>query len=133
MPVKITTQIAARGYELDSYGHINNAVYLNYFEHARWDYFRQTGLSTALNHGGIVAVVTEINIRYQHEVLIFDDLRVESVCSDEGPWMIFRQRMFNATRQNQAARATTKLVFIDREKKPQDIPAEVLAVIRRSE
>ena len=133
MPVKITTQIAARGYELDSYGHINNAVYLNYFEHARWVYFRQTGLSATLNHGGIVAVVTEINIRYQHEVLMFDDLRVESVCSAEGPWMIFRQRLFNATRQNQAARATTKLVFIDREKKPQDIPAEVLAVIRRSE
>ena len=28
--------IQVRGYELDSFGHVNHANYLNYLEHARW-------------------------------------------------------------------------------------------------
>ncbi len=31
-------------YELDSFGHVNNAVYLNYFEKARNDFMIQKGL-----------------------------------------------------------------------------------------
>ena len=30
-------QLDVRGYELDSFGHVNNAVYLSWFEHARWE------------------------------------------------------------------------------------------------
>ena len=37
-------KFSVRGYELDSYGHVNNAVYLNYFEQARWEIFRNLNL-----------------------------------------------------------------------------------------
>ena len=32
------------GYELDSFGHVNNAVYLNYLEQARWDILKKSDL-----------------------------------------------------------------------------------------
>ena len=38
-----TTYVEVRTYELDSYNHVNNAVYLNYLEHARMDFLKAIG------------------------------------------------------------------------------------------
>ena len=32
------TELQVRSYELDFYGHVNNAIYLNYLEYARGNY-----------------------------------------------------------------------------------------------
>lgn len=37
--MKSTCSVQVRGYELDSFGHVNNAVYLQYAETAKWDFF----------------------------------------------------------------------------------------------
>ena len=37
--MKTRFEFNVRGYELDSFGHVNNAVYLNYLEQARWEMF----------------------------------------------------------------------------------------------
>jgi YbgC/YbaW family acyl-CoA thioester hydrolase len=37
--------IEARGYELDSFKHVNHAVYINYMEHARWKVFDELGIT----------------------------------------------------------------------------------------
>jgi acyl-CoA thioester hydrolase len=52
------TDLQVRGYELDAYNHVNNAVYLNYAELARWkmieeaaggqDYFKRNGVAPVL-------------------------------------------------------------------------------------
>ena len=38
--MKLKFEIEVRTYELDSYGHVNNAVYLSYFEYTRMKYLR---------------------------------------------------------------------------------------------
>lgn len=43
-PTPFAVQIAVRGYELDSNGHLNRAVYLQYAEHARWECLRAAGI-----------------------------------------------------------------------------------------
>ncbi|MDD4554768.1 MAG: acyl-CoA thioesterase [Bacteroidales bacterium] len=125
----ISLTFTARGYELDSYGHINNAVYLNYFEHARWEFFRALGLLELLEKLAVVAVVTDIHVRYQREVRIFDELKVDSQCRHEGPYLVFQQKLLNCTTGLQAARAETKLIFIDGDRMPQDIPTAILDAI----
>jgi len=40
-----TATVKVRSYELDSFGHVNNAVYLQYLEFARCEYLEQAGLS----------------------------------------------------------------------------------------
>ena len=133
MPVKLNLTFSVRGYELDSYGHVNNAVYLNYFEHARWEYFRELDLYPVLQQLNISPVVTDIHIRYQREVKLFDQLRIESVCHQDGPYLVFQQRLFNDSAGLQAARATTKLIFIDAGHIPQDIPEELLKRTKNTE
>ncbi len=119
----------ARGYELDSYNHINNAVYLNYFEHARWEYLRQLNIYEFLKENQNLPVVTDVHIRYQREIKIFDALRIESYCILEKPYLIFHQKIMNLTTGLSSARATTKLIFIGKDKIVGDVPSEILSAI----
>ncbi|HNY01451.1 MAG TPA: acyl-CoA thioesterase [Bacteroidales bacterium] len=129
MARKLTVNITARGYELDSYNHINNAVYLNYFEHGRWEYFRQLGLYDVMKESGSLPVVTDIHIRYQREVKLFDDLEIESHCVHESPYLVFRQRIFNRTTGASAARAETKLIFTGPDRLACDVPQVILDLL----
>ncbi|MEI7662904.1 MAG: acyl-CoA thioesterase [Bacteroidota bacterium] len=126
MAKKLTVTFSARGYELDSYNHINNAVFLNYFEHARWEYFRELGMYDFLSNQEHLPVVTDVHVRYQREIRLFDVVVIESFCYAESPYLVFQQKIINQTLQMPSARATTKLIFLDRNKTACDIPAEIL-------
>jgi YbgC/YbaW family acyl-CoA thioester hydrolase len=129
MPKKLNISFSARGYELDSYNHINNAVYLNYFEHARWEFFRQMDLYWFMNETDNLPVVTDVHIRYQREIKLFDELMIESFCVQEKPYLVFHQKLVNLTTGLPSARATTKLIFIDNQRVPRDVPEEILSKI----
>ena len=73
------TDIKVRSYECDSYGHVNNAVYLNYLEAARHDLLASVGLDyAALRAAGHGLVVARIDIRYRRPVVEGDTLAVYS-------------------------------------------------------
>ena len=59
-----TVRITVRGYELDTQGHLNQAVYLQYAEHARWELLRAAGITQdALIDSGVGPVALETTIR----------------------------------------------------------------------
>ncbi|OLE21540.1 MAG: thioesterase [Catenulispora sp. 13_1_20CM_3_70_7] len=61
--------VTVRGYELDTQGHLNQAVYLQYSEHARWEVLRAAGIQQKeMVAGGIGPVVLEANIKYLREL-----------------------------------------------------------------
>lgn len=58
-----------RDYELDSQAIVNNATYLNYFEHARHMFMRTIGLDFAeLHTQGIDPVVVNIEVDYRQSL-----------------------------------------------------------------
>ncbi|NDD91441.1 acyl-CoA thioesterase [bacterium] len=70
------TEIRVRGYELDSYRHVNHAVYLSYLEHARWVFLAENGLSlTKLDEMKRWPVVVRAEVDYKKPAFI-DDLLV---------------------------------------------------------
>jgi acyl-CoA thioester hydrolase len=70
-------RIAVRGYELDLQGHVNQAVYLQYGEHARWQCFQAAGLGPdTLVTAGVGPVVLETTIRYLKELVAGDEVDV---------------------------------------------------------
>jgi acyl-CoA thioester hydrolase len=72
-----SVRVTVRGYETDVQGHLNQAVYLNYAEHARWSLLRAAGISQAgLIAGGIGPVALETTIRYRRELLAGDEVDV---------------------------------------------------------
>ncbi|MEU7828075.1 MULTISPECIES: acyl-CoA thioesterase [unclassified Nonomuraea] len=72
-----SVRIAVRGYELDSQGHVNSAVYHQYGDHARWECLRAAGISVDDMLGsGIGPVTLENTIRYLGELRGGDEVEV---------------------------------------------------------
>ncbi|UFQ18972.1 MULTISPECIES: acyl-CoA thioesterase [Streptomyces] len=77
MAEPFTVTVAVRGYETDSQGHLNQAVYLQYAEHARWSLLRASGITQAdLLAEGVGPVVLETTIRYLSELHAGDETAV---------------------------------------------------------
>ena len=119
--------IEARGNELDAYKHVNNSVYLNYMEQARWVLFREAGLLHHLDNSGNKIVVVEQNIRYMKEIKLFDEIIVETRVKKELPYMIFNHRLLSATGEIRHARAKVKTLLMDENNTPVDIPDEIFS------
>ena len=73
--VPFETEIVVRGYELDSFNHVNNAVFLNYFEHARWMAFKEMDLA-GLMARGLSVIVRKISVEYNRPAHGYDELKV---------------------------------------------------------
>ncbi|MCX6281290.1 MAG: acyl-CoA thioesterase [Bacteroidetes bacterium] len=114
--------IKVRGYELDSYGHVNNSVFFNYFEQARWEVFENAGLLDQITTLGLFLVVTEANIRYQHEVRLGDEVEISTLVKKDEPFIVFDQRMRLVNGGISVAKAKIKTVFVDGMRISHDIP-----------
>lgn len=70
-------RIAVRNYELDTQGHVNQAVYLQYAEHARWELMRAAGIpSEKLLASGVGPVQLEFRMKFKRELRATDELDV---------------------------------------------------------
>jgi acyl-CoA thioester hydrolase len=77
MAEPFTVRVRVRGYELDVNGHLNQSVYLQYAEHARWELIGAAGISMEkLFEAGVGPVVLETTIRYRRELRDGDEVGV---------------------------------------------------------
>lgn len=92
MSEPFSVPVTVRGYETDTQGHLNQAVYLNYAEHARWSLLRAAGIRQAdLVARGVGPVALETTIRFRRELLAGDEAEV--TCAFEwGEGKTFRIR-----------------------------------------
>lgn len=64
---------------LDSFGHVNNAVYLELLEEARWEFITKGGFGlTEIKTQKKGPVVLEVNIKYRKELLNREFITIES-------------------------------------------------------
>ncbi|MDR0513035.1 MAG: acyl-CoA thioesterase [Treponema sp.] len=71
--------IKVRTYECDSYGHVNNANYLQYLEYARYELLREVGFDyPAMVKSGYGVYVARVEIDYKKPAVTDDELVIES-------------------------------------------------------
>ncbi len=81
--MKHITTIYIRYADIDTMGHVNNAVYLQYFEQARIEWFNQTiGSEWHWDSAGIV--LARIEIDYKQPLLLYDNAIVETSVENIG-------------------------------------------------
>ncbi|MEU6372080.1 acyl-CoA thioesterase [Streptomyces sp. NPDC046909] len=77
MTEQFSVPVTVRGYETDVQGHLNQSVYINYAEHARWSILKAAGITqAALIGSGVGPVALETTIRYRRELVAGDDVQV---------------------------------------------------------
>lgn len=65
---------------LDSFGHMNNAVYLTLFEEARWDLITKHGYGLKkIMETGYGPVILEIDLKFLKELRLREEIVIESI------------------------------------------------------
>lgn len=73
-----TSELTVRTYECDSYGHVNNAVYLNYLEYGRMEFLHQIGFRyKEFIASGFFLYVTHVDIHYKSSAYLDDKLFID--------------------------------------------------------
>ncbi len=123
IPVKV------RFFELDPYGHVNHAVYVQYFEVGRIELLEMAGFSMmGLQDEGIRMVVTELESRFLRPAVAGDDLQVETeVAEIHRASLRFFQRIVR--RDEVVAIQRTTAATIDRRDRPTRIPPALVAAL----
>lgn len=71
------TGLTVRSSDLDSNGHVRGSVYLDYGDHARWEWLRAAGVSLdAMREAGLGPVSLETTVRWLHELRAGDEIVV---------------------------------------------------------
>jgi acyl-CoA thioester hydrolase len=103
-----SVSVAVRSYELDSQGHLNQATYLQYCEHARWEMLRAAGIDRdRLTASGVGPVLLELNIRYHRELRAGDAVDVTCEMAPSAATIFRLEQEAIKVDGTVAARATT--------------------------
>jgi acyl-CoA thioester hydrolase len=117
--------VSVRSYEIDGYGHVNNAVYLNYLEYARGEYLKDIGFDyRGCVKAGFGLWIVRIEIDYRAPALLRDELEIETVPAErKTSYGVLDQRILRGSAV--CASAKVKWALVEREGgRPRRIPAE---------
>lgn len=125
--MKYTAKLTVRGYELDSYNHVNNAVYLQYLEFGRMEFLKSIGFDyQELFELGYYLFVTHVDIHYRSSARLFDELSIEVESIKLGKLSgVFSQKIIN---QNGVLCAEAEVSWgcVNTEGKPSRIPEKFM-------
>jgi acyl-CoA thioester hydrolase len=79
-PVVFETPVAWG--EMDSMGHVNNAVYFRYFESARLAYFERVGFLDEMKRSGVGPILATTKCRFRKPLTYPDRIRVGATAKD---------------------------------------------------
>ncbi|MFJ8017600.1 acyl-CoA thioesterase [Streptomyces sp. NPDC096339] len=93
MPQPFSVRIGVREYELDTRGHLNQAVYLQYCEHALWEVLRAAGVpGDKLLASGVGPAQLECTLKFKRELQGGEEVDVSCVFTwGEGKTFRLRQ------------------------------------------
>lgn len=120
-----------RTFECDFYGHVNNAIYLNYLEFARMELLEKKGLTlTRLKEMGFMLVIRRIEIWFKSPALAQEQLAIRtSVKEYRRASGTFHQRIVRLSDQKLIAEADVNWVVVNPQGKPVAIPAMILEAL----
>jgi YbgC/YbaW family acyl-CoA thioester hydrolase len=116
MKQKLSCEMGVRSYELDAYGHVNHAVFLNYFENARVAYLAQKGMSfRSLMEEGCFFIIVRAEVDYIKPLIESERIDIVGEIERVGNTSItVVQEMFKLPARDLVCKGRFVAVFADR-------------------
>ncbi len=113
-----------RPFECDFYGHVNNAIYLNYLEFARMELLEQKGLTlNRMKEAGVMLVIRKIAIEYKVPAISGDIIEIRSqLRSYRNTGGVFHQQIVRQKDEKLLAEADVEWVTVNRDGRPIRVP-----------
>lgn len=117
--------LEVRGYELDSYGHVNHAVYISYLEHARWKLLQDEGVSLKrFNELKLWPVISQLEVKYLKPTFLGDRLEVRTRVIEHGKTnFTFGHEVYRG--ESKVFEGTVRAVMVNENGRPSAIPPEL--------
>ncbi|MCO8246423.1 MULTISPECIES: thioesterase family protein [unclassified Haladaptatus] len=116
-----TTDIEVRYRDLDTMGHVNNAIYVTFLEQSRVDYFEDVlGISPT----DISGVIAHLEIDYLRSITAEDDVTVAMRVTDMGTTSVTMEQEIRAGGEPAATAEIVQVVFDENGEEPRPIPSE---------
>lgn len=121
------SRFRVRSYELDGFGHVNHAVFFNWFEQARFECLSQGGLDpTLLAERGWAVVVVHAEADFRKEVRLGDEVTVRSwVTATKKTSMVLHHDVVREEGSAILAEGSVVVVWLDADAGPIRIPDAV--------
>ncbi len=121
--------------EMDAFGHVNNIVYLRYFESSRIAYFEPLGILEAMAASGIGPILAETRCRYRlpltHPDTVAVGARIVELAADR---FLMHHRVVSHRHGKLAAEGDALIVYYDYNAGAKtSLPADIAAQIRERE
>lgn len=116
MEQKLSCELKVRSYELDGFGHVNHAVFLNYYEQARVEYLGQQSLSfESMLDEGCLFVIARAEVDYLKPLTTSDRIEITGSIDEVGnSSVVLRQEMLKLPGGELVSRGKFVAVFLDR-------------------
>jgi YbgC/YbaW family acyl-CoA thioester hydrolase len=122
------TRIVVRSPEIDSFGHVNHAVFLHYLEHARYEALQAAGFSwSTLSERDWQIYVVRIEVDYVSQARRGEELVVRTWADEfRRTTMVLGQEIVRGDDPAvTVARARVTAVWIGPDRRPMRVPEEV--------
>lgn len=90
-------EVLIQEFHLDSFGHVNNAVYVELYEEARWDFITENGFGLDyIQKHQIGPVILDLQVRFKRELKNRERIKITSKTKEivSPKIMILEQTMF---------------------------------------
>lgn len=78
-------EMTIKEFHLDTFGHVNNATYLQIYEEARWQFITENGYGLErIKETGLGPVILEINLKFIKELHLRKDITIHSQTGEYG-------------------------------------------------
>jgi acyl-CoA thioester hydrolase len=110
----VSVEIPVAWGDMDAYAHVNNAVYLRWFETGRIAYFERLGLIERKQEDGVGPILARVAVDYRRPVTYPDSVRVDTTVTRIGTSSFtMAHRAFSKALQAEAAAGESVIVVYD--------------------
>ena len=80
---KFEYDVLIQEFHLDSFGHVNNAVYVELYEEARWDFITKNGFGLDyIQKHQVGPVILDLQVRFKRELKNREKIKIVSVTKE---------------------------------------------------